>query len=347
MKKKRILGIAFTILALLLLVIILIKLTTNNKETLPNKEESIQTEEEQKFISCLENELGARIATEYDDLTDIPLNEVTTHNNQVEYYKGMKSSEDNRYIIVKTNDLEPLKDIDLYFSQRYLIYQTLVLNGYYLFIHNHSLDLNASEIENACMINNKENLDSTSLPPNIVNKLNDTNQIIIKYNSQEIETLNDPTVIEPILSSISTAKKYKEAFNCDGHAFEFELYNAQYELIDTIYLWQDGKRILPKSLEGGCTYYTVADNVDLRKTIEEETNYKFYGITDYRDECTEKPEQIYEDEKYNYYLKCSDQVFIHFSINNLKMKLEYALNNNYITPEQLERYEDLIIKKAK
>ena len=29
------------------------------------------------------------------------------------------------------------------------------------------------------------------------------------------------------------------------------------------------------------------------------------------------------------------------------MKLEYALNNNYITPEQLEEYDGLLIRETK
>ena len=59
--------------------------------------------------------------------------------------------------------------------------------------------------------------------------------------------------------------------------------------------------------------------------------------------------QIYEDEKYKYFINWenSDKVLIYFTLNNLYMKLEYALNNNYITIEQLKRYDGLLIRKTK
>lgn len=58
------------------------------------------------------------------------------------------------------------------------------------------------------------------------------------------------------------------------------------KLIDTIYLWGDGKRILPKGLKvEGCGYYSIQDfDIDFRKVIEENTNYIFYGIFDYSEE---------------------------------------------------------------
>ena len=146
------------------------------------------------------------------------------------------------------------------------------------------------------------------------------------------------------------SKQYGENFLCDGHLFELEMLDEEGKLIDTIYLWGDGKRLLPKSLEGGCGYYSIADfNIDFRKIIEENTNYKFYGIYDYSVEGKENLTQIYEDEKYKYFINWenSDKVLIYFTLNNLYMKLEYALNNNYITPKQLEEYDGLLIRETK
>ena len=123
------------------------------------------------------------------------------------------------------------------------------------------------------------------------------------------------------------------------------------KLIDTIYLWGDGKRILPKGLKvEGCGYYSIQDfDIDFRKVIEENTNYIFYGISDYSEESKKHLTPIYEDEKYKYLINWenSDKVLIHFTLNNLYMKLEYALKNNYITIEQLKRYDGLLIRKTK
>ena len=125
----------------------------------------------------------------------------------------------------------------------------------------------------------------------------------------------------------------------------------KWKLIDTIYLWGDGKRILPKGLKvEGCGYYSIQDfDIDFRKVIEENTNYIFYGISDYSEESKKHLTTIYEDEKYKYLINWenSDKVLIHFTLNNLYMKLEYALNNNYITIEQLKRYDGLLIRKTK
>ena len=48
------------------------------------------------------------------------------------------------------------------------------------------------------------------------------------------------------------------------------------KLIDIIYVWNDGKRLLPASING--CYYFTSNGVDLRKIIEEETDYIFYSI---------------------------------------------------------------------
>ena len=38
---------------------------------------------------------------------------------------------------------------------------------------------------------------------------------------------------------------------------------------------------------------------------------------------------------------------IHFDISNLTMTVKYALNNNYINPDQLVLYNDIMIKEKK
>lgn len=71
MKKKEILIISVVIIILLLIIFGIIIFT---KDTVPkaNEEEQI-TEQEQRFISCLENELGARISSNILEFSDIKL----------------------------------------------------------------------------------------------------------------------------------------------------------------------------------------------------------------------------------------------------------------------------------
>ena len=119
MKKKEILIISVVIIILLLIIFGIIILT---KDTVPkaNEEEQI-TEQEQRFISCLENELGARISSNILEFSDIKLNDIIDKTEGIMYFKGVQSG-NNSYIIVKTNttyDYDINKYFDLYFSNKY------------------------------------------------------------------------------------------------------------------------------------------------------------------------------------------------------------------------------------
>ena len=351
MKKKEILIISVVIIILLLIIFGIIIFT---KDTVPkaNEEEQI-TEQEQRFISCLENELGARIASENQEFTDIPLSDITDKTEGIIYFKGVQSG-NNSYIIVKTNttyDYDINKYFDLYFSNKYDTFQLFDLtNGIYAYLHNNENNTSKSELLKACQGSNLKDIKVEDFPSKTIDKLNKTASIVIKDGSYELGQITNTEEIEQILNYISMSKQYGENFLCDGHLFELEMLDEEGKLIDTIYLWGDGKRLLPKSLEGGCGYYSIADfDIDFRKIIEENTNYKFYGIYDYSVEGKENLTQIYEDEKYKYFINWenSDKVLIYFTLNNLYMKLEYALNNNYITPKQLEEYDGLLIRETK
>lgn len=351
MKKKEILIISVVIIILLLIIFGIIIFT---KDTVPkaNEEEQI-TEQEQRFISCLENELGARIASENQEFTDIPLSDITDKTEGIIYFKGVQSG-NNSYIIVKTNttyDYDINKYFDLYFSNKYATFQLFDLaNGIYVYLFNNENNTSESELLTACQVQNLEGMKTEDFPSKTIDELNKTASVIIKNGSSELGQITNHDVIEQILNYISMSKQYGENFLCDGHLFELEMLDEEGKLIDTIYLWGDGKRLLPKSLEGGCGYYSIADfDIDFRKIIEENTNYKFYGIYDYSVEGKENLTQIYEDEKYKYFINWenSDKILIYFTLNNLYMKLEYALNNNYITIEQLKRYDGLLIRKTK
>lgn len=351
MKKKEILIISVVIIILLLIIFGIIIFT---KDTVPkaNEEEQI-TEQEQRFISCLENELGARISSNILEFSDIKLNDIIDKTEGIIYFKGVQSG-NNSYIIVKTNttyDYDINKYFDLYFSNKYDTFQLFDLtNGIYAYLHNNENNTSKSELLKACQGSNLKDIKVEDFPSKTIDKLNKTASVIIKNGSSELGQITNTEKIEQILNYISMSKQYGENFLCDGHLFELEMLDEEGKLIDTIYLWGDGKRLLPKSLEGGCGYYSIADfDIDFRKIIEENTNYKFYGIYDYSVEGKENLTQIYEDEKYKYFINWenSDKVLIYFTLNNLYMKLEYALNNNYIAPEQLEEYDGLLIRETK
>lgn len=351
MKKKEILIISVVIIILLLIIFGIIIFT---KDTVPkaNEEEQI-TEQEQRFISCLENELGARISSNILEFSDIKLNDIIDKTEGIMYFKGVQSG-NNSYIIVKTNttyDYDINKYFDLYFSNKYDTFQLFDLTtGIYAYLHNNENNTSKSELLKACQGSNLKDIKVEDFPSKTIDKLNKTASIVIKDGSYELGQITNTEEIEQILNYISMSKQYGENFLCDGHLFELEMLDEEGKLIDTIYLWGDGKRLLPKSLEGGCGYYSIADfDIDFRKIIEENTNYKFYGIYDYSVEGKENLTQIYEDEKYKYFINWenSDKVLIYFTLNNLYMKLEYALNNNYITPKQLEEYDGLLIRETK
>lgn len=351
MKKKEILIISVVIIILLLIIFGIIIFT---KDTVPkaNEEEQI-TEQEQRFISCLENELGARISSNILEFSDIKLNDIIDKTEGIMYFKGVQSG-NNSYIIVKTNttyDYDINKYFDLYFSNKYDTFQLFDLtNGIYAYLHNNENNTSESELLMACQVQNLEGMKTEDFPSKTIDELNKTASAIIKNGSGELGQITNSDVIVQVLNNISVSKQYGENFLCDGHLFELEMLDEEGKLIDTIYLWGDGKRLLPKSLEGGCGYYSIADfDIDFRKIIEENTNYIFYGINDYSVEGKENLTQIYEDEKYKYFINWenSDKVLIHFTLNNLYMKLEYALNNNYIAPEQLKEYDGLLIRETK
>ena len=320
-------------------------------------DETILEENKNKMIACLENELGGYITTENDELIDLSLDEITDKQDKIQYYKGIKANDNNMYVIYQNtpSEFEVIKDFDLYFSKKFPIYQKYLFNDeIYVFIHNANNDINFKEIQNKCNINNYEVDNVKNIPNKNINKIKETKKIIIKSGEKELGTITNKNSIDDIIEIISTSEQYSykginNGYLCDGQSFDFNLFNDKEKLIDTIYVWNSGTRLIPKSIHSGCSYYSTTSNKDIREIIEKETDYKFYGYTDYEDECAEALELIYEDNNYKYYLNCikSDKVLIHFDITNLTMTVKYALNNNYINPDQLVLYNDLLIKEKK
>lgn len=203
--------------------------------------------------------------------------------------------------------------------------------------------------------NNKE--DNTSkekyISKNTIEELSKTKKIIIKNesNNTSLGTITDISTINEVLEIIENSSQNGDFFNCDGTNIVFEMYNKE-DLIDTIYIWTNNERVMPKSIKNsGCEYYSVPkDKANLKSIIEKNTSLKFYTIYDESEDCDAMQELIYEDSNYKYYFDCvkSDKVFIEFTTTNEKMSLKEAINNNYITAEEVhETYPDLLIKKEK
>ncbi len=312
---------------------------------------------EEKFLQCLEGQLGGYLVTEKDELVEIPLSEIKKNDtDKIEYYKGVYASEhpDNMYLIVYpkngTYDTSVMKDFDKYFYEKFSTYQTYSSStSPTIYIHNSNLDVDFKNVLSKCQKSNSSN-GGKSISSKTVNKLNATKKIVIKTSDNELGTIKDNTKIEKILSAISSSKQYGDAFLCDNYAFNFEMYDSNNKLVDTIYVWFDGKRLIPSSINSkGCSYYSISNGIDLRQTIEEETDYLFYNILDFRDNINETTESlIYKDNKNSYYLKSknSNEILIEFILNNKVMTLKYALENKYISAEKVANdYKDILIKK--
>ena len=324
-----------------------------------NQQENNSTDIQQdksEIYNCLENELGAYILTEKDDLKEIPLSEVKKSDSEkIEYYKGVYASKhpDNMYVIVYpengTYDYYVMKDFDKYFYDKFSVYQkSETPSSPTIYIHNTNKDVDFNEILNKCI--KGSNYDKgNSISSKTINKIKDTEKIVIKSNKKVLGTITDKDKLKKVISAISDSKQYGDAFLCDGHGFDFEMYGKNNKLIDTIYIWGDGKRLLPKSISGkGCSYYSVTNDADFRKIIEDETDYVFYGLLDFRDDDKQKSQLIYKDDKNSYYLKGKNpnEVLIKFTLNNQVMTLKYALENKLISPEKvISNYPNILIKE--
>lgn len=336
------------VLFLLIIISFLINVTGCNKKS---DNDSL---EEGLILDCFVSELANIIRTKEEKIMDISLDKVTDKEDRVAYYKGAISSSQNMYIILKMNityELEVAKDFEMYFSRKYPFYQRFYVasEDIYIYLHTDSNDVDFSKVENKCISNTNKDKGSM-IPYDTFNSLNKTTKVVIKQGDNELGTIKNKEIIDKILSVISSARISGDAFLCDGNSFDFEMYNDDNVLIDTIYLWHSGKRLIPSSIHNGCSYYTVSDNfIDLRKIIEDETDYVFYGIHDYREDYSDNLELVYENDKYEYYLNCknSDEVLITFDLSGLTMKLKDAINNGYIDPDKLLDYNDLIVRKVK
>lgn len=335
------------ILLFLLLGITLIGVTGCDKE-----ENNIQKEEYNKeLVSCLENQLGAHILSEQDDLEEIPLSDIKDSDESISYYKGYRASQnsDNLYVLIVWKDkiysFDEIKEVEEYFYSKYDEYQEYSISseGISIYIHNDFNDIDFEELKKACISDKK---DATQVfPEDISDEISNTDKIIVKYDGYELGTITSIDVIDEILDVVVNSKRYGNDFLADNYIYKLELYSDD-DLVDTIGLWADGKRV--SSLNNNTDYYVTDE--DLRKVIEYGIDYKFYNIVEFSDNCEDETYLIYSDNSYNYYLNCanSDGVLITFVTCNKKMNIEYAMDNNYIDIKVLARdYPDLITRERK
>ena len=307
---------------------------------------------DKEIVQCLESQLGGYLVTETDDLIEIPFSEIKSNDKEkIAYYKGVYASNhsNNIYVMVfpknGTYEFSVMKDFDQYFYNKFSVYQTYESPlTPTIYIHNQDNDVDFKDIVNKCVVKNSE--DGKLLPNNTLDNINNTTKIVIKSNQKELGTINDKNKLTEILNAVKSSKQYGEVCLADGHAFDFEMYDSDHKLIDTIYVWGDGNRLIPKDMKG--CYYSISNGTDLRQIIEDETEYIFYSILDYRYNDNQKEQLIYKDDKNSYYLKSDDinEIVIKFMLNNQIMTLKYALENKYISAEKVvKEYPDILIKK--
>lgn len=240
-----------------------------------------------------------------------------------------------------------MREFDLYFSKKYSIYQygEIGYSGFKVYFNNNNNDLKFDELENKCLINKSQTTEKVKkISDKQLNKYKDANKIIIKTGDEKIGTIKDSDTINEFISVVSSSFQSGNNFLLDMYAFTFELYNNN-KYIDSIYMWYDGARIMPKSL-GKVGYYLLEDYNVLRKMIENNSETMFYGPVAF-DNCEGNPTKIYSDKSGDYYLGCDDinEVFVDFQIENKRMTLKYALENNYVLASKFSKDFPYILTK--
>lgn len=348
--KKTIIGIITFIVVTALAVSAVLIYEKNKEETNP-AEGIMQEKINEELLKCLNNELGAHILTEQDDLVEIPLSDIIDTDENIDYYAGYYASNnpDNKYVLAvwknKTYSSDTTKYFEEYFYKNYDVYQSYDISneGISIYIHNSLNDIDFNEITNRCI--EKNNLDvKKSMPDDITEKIKDTKEIIVKKsNGDYLGIIEDAETINKIIDIVASGKQYGDIYTCDYHSIELDLRSADNEVIDTIYVWDSGNRLIPESISGGCSYYMVEE--DLREVIEDKTEYRFYSIIHYSAETEEDYVPIYSNDNYTYYLSNlnKDDILIRFALTNQTMSLEYALQNGYILASLVaEEYPDIL-----
>jgi len=230
---------------------------------------------DKELMQCLESQLADYLVTETNELIEIPLSEIKSSDKEkIAYYKGVYASNhpNNIYVMVfpknGTYESSVMKDFDKYFYNKFSVYQTYESPlTPTIYIHNQDNDVDFKEIVNQCIVKNDDK-DAKSIPNETLDKINNTTKIVIKSSQKELGTINRKDKLTEILNAISSSKQYGDACLSDGYAFDFEMYDKDNKLIDTIYVWGDGKRLIPKSMGEELGYYLITNKIyDLKEIV--------------------------------------------------------------------------------
>ncbi len=308
-------------------------------------------EYDKELGQCLERELWTYLVTEEGDLTDISLEEIKNKDlDKIAYFKGAydNNNSDMKYIIVYPKDAlyeyEVMRDFERYFYEKFAVYQSESINEFTIYIHSKDNDVDFNSIVNKCQ--KKSVREGKAILDDTIDNLRGTTKIVVKSKKEEFGKINDIKKIEELISVVKDSIQYGNNCFADGHSLELEMYDINNKLLDVIYVWRDGKRLIPKS-SGGCYYYAES-SIDLREIIESETDYVFYSILDFREDEEQEEQLIYEDLMGKYYLKArnSNEILIRFKITGQVMALKYALEKGYIKAQKVAReYPVVLVKK--
>lgn len=313
-------------------------------------EEINQTASNSEIFSCFEKNVSGYIASEDSKLKNIELSDIIKKSGGITKFKG-EYTEDNRYVIFELNpsyERDVIKEFDLYFSSKYEKYLSYNVKGVYIYVSNYN-DIKLDDLKK-CSVSDTESIKVKKMDNKVVKKLEKTEKIVIKYGGREIGVIDSKDKIKEIIDIVSNSKMHSPDTTLDLHAYEFEMYNKKNKLIDNIFVWHDGGRLKPESLESVEGQYSILkSDKSFREIIEEVTDFIFFRIFDYDEDGNKEKELIYEDDVFYYYLKgkSSDKVLIKFESSHLNMTLKYALENNYIKTDKLSGDNDLIVSVPK
>lgn len=189
-----------------------------------------------------------------------------------------------------------------------------------------------------------------------MNKLSSTKKIIIascdnSSKKKKIDaTITDPNKVGEFLDIIvpENKPKNKEKITEAGTGTDtcLEMYDENDELIDVLLAWVWSTYESVKSKNNIINYSIVPkDGVNLKTIFEEVLDFKylwFYAV----DEQDEKLVLAYEDDDYNYYFRSMQQIVYLLAIDK-KMTMQEALDNNYLTIDDLRKNYNYIFKAEK
>jgi len=300
-----------------------------------------------ELAMCIDNKINEEVFKNKKKEKELKLNEITNNEAEVKFSHGKIFDKDNMYILVLSSNVY-IKDINTYFSKKYSEFQHFYYGGdINVYAHTKDNKINFNQILGECSEGFLDGLEGDMIPEELVDELISTNKIVVKNTKEkEYGVIKNKDSINDILKLAADSKIYGTHFLTDNYSLKLEMYDND-KLINTIYLWKDGKRL---KLNGGIDgYYKITNySIDIREIIEKETDYIFYGISFNKEMNEVIKELVYSDSEYNYYIHFnnSNNFLIEFNTTNKVMTLKHALEKKYITPDQLI-IDDLILTKEK